>query len=72
MTEYVILAEGTTDASEEDTWVDVARVSARSHEGAIRAYLDGSSPAGRYVAVPARSFKPVTPTAETKTILKFA
>ena len=71
MTAYVVL----TKNGEEDSWGQVGpeSVPARSARAAISQVLStrpGS--AGKFVAVPARSWQPVTVTPETKTTLKFS
>ena len=75
-TEYVILANTDDGGSR---WKEVARVKARSAASAIRTMVDGDAnglltedSGGQYVAVPARSFRPVTVTVETKTALRFS
>jgi hypothetical protein len=50
-----------------DIWEDYAAVDASSATDAIKKVADDG---GKYVAVPARSWKPVTVTTETRTILK--
>jgi len=76
MTEYVIL--GNTDDGG-TRWQEVARLTARSTASAIREMVDGNAngllpedSGGVYVAVPARSFRPVTVKVETKTALRFS
>ncbi len=61
MTEYLVLAKPV-----DDTWVEVAHVNATSAEQAIRK----AETEGVLVAVPARSWKPVRVTTETRTVLK--
>lgn len=69
MTEYQILrGEGDQD----ERWFWAATVKARSGQAAMRAYLADGSNDERLVAVPARSWKPVTVKVETKTALKFS
>ncbi len=54
-------------------WVEQTTVDARSNTEAIRKFLGGASePDGTYVAVPARSWKPVVVKVETSTKLKLA
>lgn len=60
-TEYVVLVRGP-----EASWTDSATVKARSAEQAIRSV----GKEGTFVAIPARSWKPVTVKAETTTVLK--
>lgn len=62
LTDYVILRRD--DNGFWKMYADSA--SARSADGAIRAI----GKEGTFVAIPARSFKPVTVKAETKTVLK--
>lgn len=75
MTEYVILANIDDGGPR---WQEVARVKARSASAAIREMVSVSAngllpedSGGTYVAVPARSWRPVTVTVETKTSLRF-
>jgi len=79
VTDYFILMEipDPTPHGEETTathWLIYDRKQARSGDSAIRASLSGGVPeiAGRLVAVPARSWRPVTVKVETKTALKFS
>lgn len=68
-TEYIILR------TEGDRWYEVANFSARSALSAIREAVDADpngASGSSYVAVPARSWKPVTVKVETKTALKFS
>lgn len=73
MTEYLVLVK-----DESGGWVDIGHVSARSARSAIRERVDGASQSsayrgeGEYVAVPSRSWQPVTVKTETKTQLKFS
>lgn len=74
MTEYLIF-----HASREDsTWTLIGQVQGRSARSAIRERLDGTAQSsahygdGTYVAVPARSWQPVSVKTETKTALKFS
>jgi hypothetical protein len=67
-TEYVILERiaGSGD------WSEVVRTHSRTSEGAVRKYLDTADDrSGTFVAIPARSWKPVTVRAQTVTTLKF-
>ena len=69
MTEYMILRGVNNDG-----WVIEKKVTARSAKSAVRELLNGAhheNEHGRYVAVPVRSWQPVTVTVETKTQLKF-
>jgi hypothetical protein len=68
-------AAATTGGSGDEQWERVATVQASSATAAIRSELIDLIPrdqshAGTYVAIPARSFKPVTVTAETQTVIK--
>lgn len=85
MTEYLVLqstpahpvlavekGETVTSFNEDLGWRAVGKVEARSSESAIRQLLDGKEAEGSFVAVPARSWKPVTVKVETKTALKFS
>lgn len=64
MTEYLVLV------GDRDLWKQVAAVRARSATAAIRDHiaLSGATE-GTYVAVPARSWQPVTVKVETQTKL---
>ena len=58
-------------------WVHVGTVEARGASSALREHLrvdeiNGETADGEFVAVPTRSFKPVTVKVETKTALKFS
>lgn len=75
MTEYVILKR-----DQDGRWAELTeRPNARSQQAALQSVfksgeytadvIDGHAP---YVAVPARSWKPVTVQVETKTALKFS
>lgn len=67
-TEYVVLAE-----SGDKTWKDVGRQTARSAKAAVAAHVTAAKlNAGTFVAVPARSFDPITVKTETKTKLAFS
>jgi hypothetical protein len=67
-TTYIVLQQHTEAGSPVTLWsVQDASVPASSPAAAIRATADDN---GVYVAVPARSWKPVTVTTETRTILK--
>lgn len=49
-----------------DDWAEVDRLETRSSKEAVRAYLDANEvSAGTFVAVPERSFEPVTVKTET-------
>ncbi len=73
-TEYIVLRKDEASGR----WEDVGRTSQRSANAAIRMALDPTKPIGAtiepgtLVAVPARSWKPVTVKVETKTALKFS
>jgi hypothetical protein len=64
LTEYVVLTRVG------DEWKESGIVKAASATGAIRAHLDRTAVHPAVVAVPARSWQPVTVTVETKTVLK--
>jgi hypothetical protein len=73
-TTYIVLRrkewQGASETSDDTTptWLVVNEVQAPGAEFAIRESVFERS--GTYVAVPARSWKPVTVTTETRTILK--
>ncbi len=70
MTRYTLLKR--IGALSEEEFAVVAEIEARSGVSAIRAYLDESPQNGEsYVAVPTRSWRPVSVKVETKTALKF-
>jgi hypothetical protein len=61
MTDYIILAR-----NNDGCWIEGPTVEAASAEAAIRAEVgDGKAGAKTYVAVPARSWKPVSVVVET-------
>ena len=69
-TEYVVLRRAEPDSG---VWEIGAHIEARSAPEAIRrtvGKLSGDAQAGTYVAVPVRSWRPVTVTAEVQTRLK--
>lgn len=67
MTDYMVLKR-----NGEESWVTAKLApSARSARSAIKAVVDQDGP-GEYVAVPYRSWKPVTVKVETKTALTFS
>ena len=70
MTDYMILQR--TLYEDVEQWRYRGHEEARSGPSAIRAYLNGSEEDGEFVAVPARSWKPVTVKVETKTALRFS
>lgn len=75
-TSYIVLRQTTHARTEPDgptvAWrIENSNVPATSAEAAIRlACKTNSTPEGTYVAVPARSWKPVTVKAETQTVLR--
>jgi hypothetical protein len=72
VTDYVVLG------IYEGLWQEAGMFSARSPQGAIRACKDADSLPDRikntdiFVAIPRRSFRPVTVKVETKTALRFS
>ena len=71
MTEYVVLMQQSVDDGE--AFHIIAYEVARSARSAIQGALVGrEDESGQYVAVPARSWKPVTVKVETKTALRFS
>lgn len=73
MTVYVILHQ---DQPGPD-WEELGQTDARSQRAAIQQAIESPTGAppkngGRFQAVPARSWKPVTVKVETKTALKFS
>ena len=75
MTEYMILRSTTSTEAGQSAWEDVTRVTASSAHTAIRQAAErvgADVPHNHFVAVPARSWKPVTVKVETKTQLKFS
>ena len=72
MTAYIILEKT------EEGWKEIGSMEARSARSAIRERIDGAGQSsaykgkGSYVAVPARSWQPVSVEVETKTQLKFS
>jgi hypothetical protein len=72
VTTYEVFAE-LRRGEEEPTWLWAATVDARSAHAAIRSYLgedDPSVTAHHYVAVPTRSWRPVSVTVQTETKIK--
>ncbi len=66
MTKYIVLRAHTApDVAQEDVWEPVGSVLASSPRRAISAQVAGDE--GRYVAVPARSWRPLTVTVEQTT-----
>lgn len=72
LTQYVILAS--SSAASNSSWSVVKAVQeARSSKAAVQAYLDGiADKDGTYVAVPVRSWDPITVKTETTTRLVFS
>lgn len=76
LTAYVILRRDTGTDSTGNQWrEDGPHQTARSAKQAIRQALElraesDVQPSGTYVAVPYRSFQPVTVTVQTQTVLK--
>ena len=72
-TEYVVFQQ-----VQEGLWEPIGHVQARSARSAIQQRIDGMSQSseyrgpGTYVAVPERSFRPLTVQVQTKTELKFS
>ena len=63
-TDYLILSRAAVGGP----WTEQKTVSASSAKAAVRGWLAGSTdPDGTYVAVPARSWQPVTVKTETQT-----
>lgn len=75
-TAYVILRREPGDAHANGPWrEDGPHQTARSAKQAIRQALElrnesGVQPFGTYLAIPARSWQPVTVTVQTQTVLK--
>jgi len=74
MTKYLILKKSTVTGSTSPTsvpelWEAKVNIEAASPEGAIRKYLNETSGtgSGTFVAVPAKSFKPLTVAVEQVT-----
>ena len=70
-TSYLVLDKTDPDGE----WSEVGRYQARSARSAISLYLSEHAvedDVSTFVAVPARSWKPVTVKVETKTALKFS
>lgn len=60
MTSYIVLAR-----NNDGCWIEGPTVEATSAEAAIRAAIDGTDQQQAYVAVPARSWKPLAVSVET-------
>jgi len=73
VTKYLVLekisAAKPDGSAVSNSWVEQAEIEAASARAAIRGYLGTNGAKGEYVAVPARSFKPVKVTVETQTKL---
>ena len=69
MTAYLVFQKTTDDA-----WAQVGpdRVEASTSRAAITAALKNRDAEGSFVAIPERSFRPVTVKVETKTALRFS
>jgi hypothetical protein len=68
LTKYVVL-----QADDSGYWIELSRYAARTPEAAIKAAYnsrDGEKEPTRFVAIPARSFQPVTLQVETQTVIK--
>lgn len=72
MTEYLVLEVQERNDNGLHLWQKIAAVEARSASSAIREALGGEEHEGEYVAVPARSWRPVKVSVETKTQLRFS
>lgn len=68
-TEYVIL-ERLTNTTGGVSWREFARETGRSADSALKTSLEGNEDGGTFIAIPARSWKPVKVTPETVTTLK--
>lgn len=66
--EYVILEREAVPTDQ--GWREFARETAHSAETAIRNALEGNTDGGTFVAIPARSWRPITVRALTVTTLK--
>lgn len=67
-TEYIILI---ADEGRAGTWLESTKVTARGAQSAVRQYAEKNGE-GRYVAVPVRSFVPVSVTKKTVERLTFS
>jgi hypothetical protein len=65
-TSYVIL-----EAGRDGSWIVISNVTASSAKAAVGHALGGEPAAGMYVAVPERSWQPITVKVETQTVVKF-
>lgn len=78
MTQYIVLwrsHEQTTDPMLSPEWREITAIMARSARSAISQVVQaegGSYNEGTFLAIPARSFRPVTVKVETKTAIKFS
>lgn len=74
MTRYLVLRR--TGSHEDANWAPMNSVEARSHAEAIRKAVapkeEQPAATGEFVAVPARSWKPVTVKVETQTKVTFS
>ena len=77
-TTYIVLRELEDAEGKTESWTIIGSHAAKSADGAIRAVMASHYPegvrgsVGKWVAVPLRSWKPVTVTAETQTVLKLS
>jgi hypothetical protein len=70
-TTYIVLRLDDTLIEKSEPWFVYRTLSASSAPDAIRKACDGDElAAATYVAVPARSWKPVTVKTETKTVIR--
>lgn len=67
MTSYTVLKRDTRQEPHDDTWVVVGSADATSSQAALRRVLalNNGGADGTYVAIPDRSFQPVTVKVET-------
>lgn len=75
MTKYVVLSLSPDEGNPEYTarrWIVESEQEARSAQAAIAASVNDASFGGTFIAVPLRSWRPVTVKVETKTSLKFS
>jgi hypothetical protein len=73
-TTYIVLRLQAGVGEQETSWGVVSKVeNVKSANAALRAAVntaDTKNPSGTYVAVPARSWKPVTVSIETQTVIR--
>ena len=72
MTRYIVFRrDGIYGDPDSERWGWIGEADARSARDAVKAALNDKNEEGEFVAVPKRSFRPLSVKVETKTALKF-